>query len=574
MNAGKKSIGEIFNGNRILAIPFFQRAYVWDEPQWERLLDDVMMVCEERKPYFLGSIILKQEQTTVSSSTGDLRTLIDGQQRLTTLNILVKVLCLKLGKNNDFDAFFRLRLGTKELVLQHNRNDIEDFKGVLDLSEEKVLEGTSQIIKAYKYFCQHLNPQKLDLQKILDYIIVVSIELDPTEDEQQIFDTINSLGVRLTTAELLKNYFFSRDKVDMYETYWKASFESDEDTVTFWNKAVTAGRSIRANIDLFFYAFLQIKVHDPSLGSKVSSKDREAFGKVEGLFESYKNFIKNYKIDTDELIKEIKEYAGIYRNNIGPDILDRPLSSEHSIDRINTIIFGIEHSTLIPYILYVLKHVAEEKERNLIWGYLEAYTMRRMICKMTAKNYNQLFTDRLIGNSISTLQDLKSLIEAQENKVNETPSDQEVKQSFLTSFLSNKQATGVLYLMESRIRGSKYSTTLFGLKKYSLEHLMPKKWRNNWEALETEDKGLERDRVLLTLGNLTIIPQALNSSIRDAKWQDKLEGRGKSKGLKDYSAGIETLSDALKIEDWNETAIKERALFLADKALEIWKTDI
>lgn len=573
MEAGKKTIKDIFNGNRVLTVPFFQRAYVWDEPQWERLLEDMVAVCEEKQPYFLGSLILKQERTPTGANIGDKRILIDGQQRLTTLNILIKVLCLKLDKNSSFEHIFRLPLNDNQLALEHNRNDIKDFERVLNLTQEETQQGESQIIKAYNYFCKHIDPSKLDIQSILKHIVFVSIDLDSTENEQQIFDTINSLGIRLTTAELLKNYFFGRKEVDKYEKYWFPTFEADEDVLKFWNKGVTTGRSVRANIDLFFYSFLQIKIHDPSLG--VKPKDREAFSKVEGLFESYKNFIEKYHIDKDELIKEIQEYANIYRDNIGPDILDKSLSSDYSIERINAIVFGIEHSTLIPYVLYILRQVTDSNERNLIWGYLEAYIMRRIICKMTAKNYNQLFTDRLIGNGISTLQGLKNLIETQADQVNGIPSDEDVKQCFSTSSLSNKQAIGILYLMESRMRDQKDATSLLGLKKYSLEHLMPKKWRNNWGDLETEDQGLERDRILRTLGNLTIIPQPLNSSISDAAWKQKLDGRGsRSKGLKEYSSGIKTLSTALNLTQWNEATIKERSLFLADKALEIWKTDI
>ena len=96
MDAGKRTINEIFNGSRILEIPFFQRAYVWDETQWERLLDDVENVSRTRTPYFMGSVILKQQLTDTTSAVGDVRIVIDGQQRLTTLSILLKVLLQKI----------------------------------------------------------------------------------------------------------------------------------------------------------------------------------------------------------------------------------------------------------------------------------------------------------------------------------------------------------------------------------------------------------------------------------------------------------------------------------------------
>ena len=91
MEAGKRTINDIFNGNRVLEIPFFQRSYVWGEPQWERLIEDMETVSSTNKPYFLGSVILKQQQTPTGGNVGDKRTLIDGQQRLTTLNIMFKI---------------------------------------------------------------------------------------------------------------------------------------------------------------------------------------------------------------------------------------------------------------------------------------------------------------------------------------------------------------------------------------------------------------------------------------------------------------------------------------------------
>ncbi len=130
MDAGKRTINEIFNGSR-MQIPFFQRTYVWGEPQWERLLEDVENVSRTRTPYFMGSVILKQQLTGTSSTIGDIRTVIDGQQRLTTLSIMLKVLCLKNNSLRKFDK--RFRLDDDRTVLQHNHNDIEAYNAIMEL---------------------------------------------------------------------------------------------------------------------------------------------------------------------------------------------------------------------------------------------------------------------------------------------------------------------------------------------------------------------------------------------------------------------------------------------------------
>ena len=569
MDAGKRTINDIFNGNRILEIPFFQRSYVWGETQWERLIDDMETVSATNKPYFLGSVILKQQPTATENNVGDKRTLIDGQQRLTTLNIMFKVLCLKTGENASFDRVFRLM--NNDIALWHNHNDLSDFNKVLNLTSEEDLTGESSIILAYKYFKAEIDVNKLNLKNILTNIMFVGIDLHVDEDEQQIFDTINSLGVRLTTAELLKNYFFHRDDVQSYTDNWKNVFERDADTKKFWDRDITAGRSIRENVDLFFYSFLQIKIQDNSFNIK--TEDKKLFTKVDGLFDSYKKFIQDYKIDKTALIQEIKEYAKIYRTNIDFDVVDRELSAEYGIERINAIIFGLENSTLIPYVLFVLKKVQNSNERNLIFEYLESYLMRRMICHAPTKNYNQLFSERLIANNIVTRDSLKNHIESQSDKVNYMPTDKDLEDGFYNSRLVNKQSAGILYMLESMVRSkAKQSTSLLGLDRYTLEHVMPKKWESNWTPLANEEEKLNRDRTLLTLGNLTIITSSLNSSIRDADWSTKKNGRGKTHhGLRQFASSIELFSPYLEKNEWNESVIKERAEHLCSKAKEIWR---
>jgi hypothetical protein len=568
MDAGKRTINDIFNGNRVLEIPFFQRAYVWGQPQWERLLEDMEKISDSNKPYFLGSVILKQQETTTGSRIGDKRTVIDGQQRLTTLNIFFKVLCLKTNENSTFDRSFKLRDNSNALL--HNHNDIQAFNEILALTELKDLEGESNITQAYNYFKDNLVPDDLNLDSILSNVLFVGIDLSQEEDEQQIFDTINSLGVKLTTAELLKNYFFNRDDIEKYNEYWKEVFEKDEETKNYWDREIIAGRLRRTFIDLFFFAYLQIKIQETDF--KVKAEDKDAYAKVEHLFESYKNFIKSYLNNNKEaILSEIKEYALLFKKNFNYEILGEELTQDFGIDRINTIIFGLDTTTLIPYTLYILRNISDETTKNELFGIIETYIMRRMITHSNTKNYNQLFTDKLINNKVLSKQEFLDYIEKRDDKVNFLPTDEELEKGFNSSILINKQSAGILYLIESKIRNEKDSTALLGINKYSLEHLMPKKWRNNWNKLSSKESEINRDRKLLTLGNLTIITQSLNSSIRDSKWEDKLKGKNKKGGLTEYSVGLKTISQFLEYPEWDEKTIEERALFLYEKAKQIWK---
>lgn len=569
MDAGKRTINDIFNGNRVLEIPFFQRSYVWGEDQWERLLEDLEHVSQSNKPHFLGSVILKQQSTTTGNQIGDVRIVIDGQQRLTTLNVFFKVYCLKTNQNMVFGRIFKLI--NNDIALLHNHNDIDAFNTIINLTELKDIVGDDNVTKAYKYFEENIDPGKLNFNNILSKILFVGIDLDKDENEQQIFDTINSLGVKLTTAELLKNYFFNRDEISVYNAYWKNIFEKDDETKSYWDREITAGRIKRTFIDLFFFSYLQIKIQDKTLN--VKTEDKIEFSKVEQLFESYKKFIKDYlNSDKTTILAEIRDYALLFQENFNYDIVEKELTEKSSIERINAIIFGLDTSTLIPYVLYILKNVANDNDRNELFNFIETYIMRRMVVHASTKNYNQFFTDRLINNEILSKQQFLDHLEKQADKVNFLPFDEELKNGFDNVCLINKQSAGILYLIESKIRNRNlHSTQLLGISKYSLEHLMPKKWENHWGNLPTQEDKIKRNRKLLTLGNLTIITQALNSTIRDANWTIKRNGKVDKKGLNAYSAGLETMSHFLTLDEWNEQTIEDRANFLYEKAKEIWK---
>lgn len=568
MDAGKRTINDIFNGNRILEIPFFQRAYVWNIPQWERLLEDMENVSLNNKPYFLGSVILKQQPTNTGNIVGDKRTLIDGQQRLTTLSIFFKVLSLKSNDDYEFNRMFKIR---DLIAIQHNHNDIDAFERVMNLKDLEYLTDQDNITKAYSYFREKMNIEKLYINNILSKILFVGIDLSENEDEQQIFDTINSLGVRLTTAELLKNYFFNRDEISSYNTYWKDIFEKNEETKNYWDTEITAGRSKREFIDMFFFSYLQIKIQEKEL--KVKTEDKIEFSKVENLFESYKKFIKEYlNNDNKSILEEIKEYALIFQKNFNFNIVENELTNNSGIERINAIIFGLDTTTLIPYILFVLKNVTEDDKKNELFEFLETYIMRRMIVHATTKNYNQLFTDRLINNKILSKEEFINYLNNQSETVNFLPTDTDLENCIKDIVLVNKQSAGILYFIESKIRNRNYqSTQLLGLNKYSLEHLMPKKWENHWDNSLSNEEKIHRNKKLLTLGNLTIITQSLNSTIRDANWENKKNGKGDKKGLIAYASGLETMSHYLSFDDWDEKAIEDRANFLLEKAKEIWK---
>ncbi len=572
MNAHKALITNIFNNSTLVEVPFFQRSYVWKEDLWARLLEDMEFVVKTKKPHFLGSIILKEgRKPKQGENFADCRTIVDGQQRLTTFLIFMKVLCLKLKQTALFDCQFRI-MG-QMIALRHGRNDIRAFEKIMSLDKAEKIdnpEPTSRIIGAFNYFVEHIDESKLDIMTIFVNTQFVRIDLDADEDEQQIFDTINSLGVNLTTSELLKNYFFNRETVGEYDKKWADVFEQDADTKIYWDKEIETGRIKRAVIDIFFDSYFQLFIQDKKYN--ISNEDKLMYSRVDRLAQSYQHFINTYCDGNKNIVlDQMKDYAECFRSNLKPDQCEMSIPKEESIERINVVIFGLKNTTMIPYILYIAKNVQDKTELDKMYGILESYIMRRVVVHASTKNYNNLFTS-LILNKVLDSQTLISRLKGNGDATTYCPDDSELKIGFESSKLVNLQSKGIIYLIESKIRPDNSSTALLGFNNYSLEHLMPKKWRNNWGSCASEDEEKKRDSILLTLGNLAIIPQALNASIRDAAWNVKKIGKGQNKpGLLLCASGLCTLHNVLQKSIWDESEIENRADWLLTQAKNIWK---
>lgn len=572
MDAGTKQLADILNGNRILEVPYYQRSYVWKEDQWSRFLSDMEYITSTGKDYFLGSIILKQQPTGISQF--DLQSIIDGQQRFTTFALFFKSLCLKTDDMETFDSKFTVRdkkAKARLLAIRHSINDRKDFEAVMGLDEDSpyTSETKSNIINCYNYFQENINPEKLDVDILLNHVIFIGISLQQGEDEQVIFDTINSLGVRLTTGELLKNYFFTESTREEYEELWMPIFEKDREFANYWDAEVVTGRLKRANIDFFFTAYLNIKIQDPNI--KVSADHKIRYRRSEGLFNNYKDLISTYNLDKKDMIYDILEYAIIYHDHINPKIAEGEIPGTPGIERINFLIFALEYTAIVPYVLYLLKNVTNMEERNAMFGYIESYILRRLICKSDNKNYSDLFSENLIYRQINTLDSLKDYIENREDgQALVLPRDKQIVKACHKNKYPNKKALAILYLLETAIReGKPHATKLYSFERYTLEHIMPRSWKENWVLCEpyTED---DREEAIYCLGNLAMLPSKLNTSISNASWYDKKNGKGRNLGMSHYAADIETLADVITAHVWDESTIAKRADWIAEKVNKIW----
>jgi len=591
MNAGTQKISDIFNQARLLHIPYYQRAYVWGEKEWNQLLDDLKHLSSNPRPYFIGSMILKQI-VTPTGSIGDQRVVIDGQQRLTTITVFFKVLSL-FTYPALFDTFITKAYGSSGVstvfTLKHNRIDepyfnqvlnktttnhllLKNKKNYIDATTKAIIKSPNQITLLYEFLLDEFskNLTKYNIPEILKNVTFVLIDLDPNDDEQQIFDTTNSLGVRLTTSELLKNYFFDASTINDFNTHWLPIFEKDKDCKDYWDQEIVAGTKRPHLIDLFFYAFLLIKIHDTSTYS-VNATDKKEYMRMEDLFQSYKDFInKYYNGDKLKLVKEATSYATIFMDNFDPDARLKAIPSTSGMERMSLLAFSMDCVTIIPYLLYVLVKQPIDNERTDLFDAIEIYMMRRIICHSDTRNYNSLFYDNLLANKVITRADFIKQINGQSGTTLKYPSDTEVQNAVDTQVLVNKQNTGILYMLESRIRPATSATNLLGLNSYSLEHLMPKKWQQKWPSVPQAIANLRND-LLYTLGNLAIIPMKLNTSISNGIWADKLSGKGNKPGLISCASGLITLAPYLSKSNWDENEIQNRANELYKKIIAEWK---
>ncbi|WP_294215903.1 DUF262 domain-containing HNH endonuclease family protein [uncultured Chryseobacterium sp.] len=587
LSANKEKLQSFLMGSNQFVIPFFQRSYVWKVDNWNELWENITDEYKEiqnnnnNSEHFIGTVIIKQKE---SQRVGALEyDLIDGQQRLTTVCLLLRAFYDTTDDANLKNwiktlLVFTDSYGQENIRILHSKVDREYFqKIILDTENnvdtleeyaplkledlEKRLEIENKIKGGYLYFRKRIE-QDADKTQIRSYITiileklpVIHMALSKEDDVQQIFDTINSLGVKLTTAELLKNLLYSNQAViELYNDYWYSVFEADEDAIDFWNRDRTSGRVRRTTVELFLYSYLVIL--------------KETGVKMESLFKEFKEHLKD-KTDQEliEFAKELKSFAEVYQQMPDGENLSEISFAEHE-KRFFHIVREFEITTIFPLILYIFKKVTDHNEQKSILNVLESYLTRRTVCKLTTKNYNNLFMS-LLGlvkkmDGITADKIRKELLKYTE-VTNRFPDDTEFEKAFYTAALINKYSREVLYCIALYQLSNNYTdNSKLNLEGFSVEHIMPKKWRNRWNHLPNENDKVLRDYVLLTLGNLTLVKGKLNSSMRDANWTIKKET------LRKYSTLRQT-TDYINIGDWNEGEIASRSKHLYQSAIQIWK---
>lgn len=599
MKADSISVQDFFQAERRHLVPLYQRPYVWNrEEQWEPLWEDLHALTElaldghSIKPHFLGAIVL--EQTKYSIHDLPTRVVIDGQQRLTTLQLLmasVRDLCNSLedetitrrldrltrnenAKPNSDQRFKVLptnldRPAFRELMTVEQHLDTEHRLEAAQASSvgHKLLAG------AYAYFhrtvgawLQEKGAAAVDqraatlVSVLCQGMSLVAIDLDSEDDAQVIFETLNARGAPLLPADLIKNYLFhtaaleGADLDTLYHELWKP-FDEDAD---YWRLEVKQGRLSRPVVDIFLRHYLSF-----------ASRDEVS---MPHLFSEFKSFTAEKKRKAEEHLREVQEFAGIYR---GFGHFDPGTRRGQFFNRLQVM----ETSTLIPFLLGLFQRFGQQKGESqaaidTILVDLESFLVRRMICRLVTKDYNHLFLD-MIGALDRAVTAQEAASEVRRFLLEQTadsrfwPDDSAFEASWLeipAYKAFNRPRLRMLLTALEDSYWTDFSERIILTGKLTVEHLLPQVWEDTWplpEGIPATAAIEARSSRLHRFGNLTLLTKKLNPAVSNGAWGSK-----HPKILKHSALALNRQLQGQAA--WDESTIDARTAELFRMALKIW----
>ncbi|MBP2431498.1 DUF262 domain-containing protein [Bradyrhizobium elkanii] len=620
MEVHKSSLLAVFDAKQRLEVPLFQRQYVWNEERhWQPLWEDIgrkfTEALEGRKDaphHFLGAMVLDQKQTPTGHVV--LRQVIDGQQRLTTLQIFLAAY-RDFCKQNDCEALaaecdkFLFNTGMMadptidKFKVWPTQLDRGQFVDVISAgSHEEVLkryplrrrpyarkpDPRPRMVEAYLFLFDQVQEfflgdgdeppiaaeftlaDRVDecFQTLRNSLMVVIIDLQKDDDPQVIFETLNARGEPLLPADLLRNYIFlraSRDLPDIetiYNKYW-SGFDDE-----FWREEVKQGRLTRPRSDLFMQHFLASRQ-----GQDIPIKH---------LYVEYRHWLESAKpfpnVTTE--LETLARQRDHFRRIIAP-------AEGDPIFELCSFLESYDIRTAYPLLLALLDAGLDNAQWNEVSAILESYLVRRAVCNLTTKNYNRIFlsvTKALQRDGLSPAQ-LRATLLGQAGDSTVWPDDATFRESWLHqrvyNTLNSARLVHLLRRLNQTYMSSKSEAFAF-TSPPTIEHIMPQSWQENWalpdksngmtlaellEATDNDPRAIatrKRDATIQTMGNLTILSTGLNAAQSNLAWAKKRPEMMKHSLLPINQSLLET-------SEWDEKSIAHRGLELFDRAAQIWK---
>ncbi len=573
MQADKRTLSEILSPDIRFVAPLFQRPYVWNQVEnWEPLWNALSEVVNRRlngknpRPYFMGAIVL--DKLHGSTGTVPSREIIDGQQRMTTLQILMEVAKQIFAQRGlDHPARLLERVTRNELEIA-NDHQFKVWPTNIDRDAfRQVMTGSTaqgRFAEAAGFFRDSvltwLGPND-ELAKeranafvsaLRQDLVFVAIDLDNDDDGQLIFETLNSLGTPLLPSDLVKNLLFRQAAADgldtekLYHQHWH-QFESDSD---YWRGKVSVGRRERHRLDLFLQYYLTFRLGSESVVAHQFRDYRDAF--QDGLFGS-----------TEDAIADFTKHAALFKE------FDQ--SKTGAAGNLRHVLDILDATVPNPLILGIYANTQPGSERDSMLETIESYLIRRFLCCVSTKNYNRITADLIVklNSSAWTNAELQTALLQYEGNSSVWPDDGFIvwRQTERSAY-GDLRGVGIAYVLsrvEQSLRGGKSEHGWNVRTPLTIEHIMPQKWRENWPVPDPDDSEAEarREALIDHIGNLTVLTRKLNSSISNGSWQTK---RGH---LNDHTVLLMNSALAQRAT-WEERAIMERSRDLAQQFCELW----
>lgn len=576
---------DVFGMDARYVVPLYQRPYVWrKETHWEPLWDDVQLVLESQEndvphSHFLGAIVLEQQQT----APGDVPEwlVIDGQQRLTTLQLLLAAAadCAAAGDAaKPARLLRRLVRNSEDLTEGEDRFKIwptnanrPAFQAVMTPGGPQLGapdDPSNEIQEAYAFFCERViewsaeaGPDELGQRfdrlrvALTSLLKVVSINLEPGDNAQVIFETLNARGTPLLAMDLVKNAVFHRamqegaDTDQLHADVWLPQLGDD-----YWRTEVRQGRLTRPRAELFLMHWLAMR-----LGQIIPATE---------LFSVFRSRILDGPAaqPAAQLLVELNRDAATMR----------ALEQEPRGTAAGDLLYWLsvaDATTPLPVALLLACHDdVDPAARDRALRALESYIVRRLIAGLGTKSYSQLAA-RLIQAARQDLTRADEFIvgelQVSDASAFRWPSDEEVRERLVNkpAYGWIKQSRLVALLSEVELeyrRASKVEDVYVLPSKLSLEHILPQHWETHWPLVDASDASAEaRNARLDRIGNLTLVSNGLNSSMSNSAWDTK------KAALVDNSVLL--MNRRLAAEDgWTDEMIDSRSSTLAQQFCAFW----
>lgn len=564
LQAGETTLNKLLNTSRQFIVPIFQRNYSWQKNQYEQLWFDILRASKfkEKQNHFIGSIVYIDMGTPAGRPQQLL--LIDGQQRLTTISILLCAIKDYVQKFNLETKLINLAKIKNQFLYNSDEIDEDRYKLLLNVQDKetyiKLIDNTiftvnkpaTNIIKCYEFFYERIEDfikQYGQIDEIYAGIFklsLVSISLDKDSDNpQMIFESMNSTGKDLSQTDLLRNYLLMdltpEKQTRLYKTYWKPMEE-------------LFGEDIYKNdvnkFDYFIRDFLILK------------SDTGYICKINNVYENFKRYYLDNNCEKFAVLRDLFTYAKYYA------CIDLLQENDDELKLYWQEFKKLDSHVVYPFLLKLYddysRQILIKEDFKKILQVVISYLWRRAICEIPTNSLSKTFAT--LYQAVDKDDYVNSVIKAFvfKSSYKRFPSDYEVREKLQTKDIYHFRLRK--YLLEALENYYHKEPIDLNTANYTIEHIMPQNIEHNlsWQQMLGEDWQEVHSLYLHSLGNLTIT--GYNAEMSNKSFGEKVNGES---GFK--HSHLKLNESIAQCDVWNKKAIQRRTNILTDIILKIWK---